>query len=211
MAISIGDSLLGDLPLDDGTCIKGAVPAYNASGGLPMLVPPLPSTRFGGVVTRVPLFSAKNDDGTTPTGTTAAGNWHYVNTAGTSLLLLSEAANNGTKTDKVDFEVVIPQFYVAASNITVTINALHTLNGGTASVKSIQAKVYLLADAGTSSADLGPGTASTLTTSAADYTFAVTGTTLTPGARILIQITGIVTETASGGGVTETINSVRIS
>lgn len=189
----------------------GAIPRYTSAGGLVTAVATTPSAKLGGATIRLLLTHGKNDNGTTLAASAGAGVFGITNTTGTSISLSSEAANGNTKTDKCIFEVQLPQFYKAGDSLTVTVNALHTLNSGTASVKTVQAKAYLLASDGTSSADLIGAAAQATTTAAAEYTFTIAGATLTAGARLLIQITAVITETASGGGVVLSVNSVRIS
>lgn len=148
----------------------------------------------------------------TTQGSAVSGRFKISNTTGTSMALTSEGAKNNTKTDKVDFLWTVPQFYSAGSNITVTVNAQSTANGGTISAQTVLAGAYLMTDAGLSGANLVATSAATTTSSAADYTFTITGTTLTPGSRVLIQLTAAVTENANAGtGSTIQINSVRMS
>lgn len=210
MAASAGKSLTGTLLLDDGSCTTGAVPAYDANGAVPQLAPSRASSGLGGSTYRLPLILARTDTGLTLTASSVANTFSISNTTGTSLALTSENANNGTKTDKAMWEWTVPQFYKAGDNLTVTVNGLFTVGGGTATVKTIAAAAYLLADAGTSGATLIATAAQTLTATAADYAFVVTGTTLTPGARVLIEIVVVLTETASSN-INATINSVRVS
>ncbi|MES2453883.1 MAG: hypothetical protein V4610_25285, partial [Pseudomonadota bacterium] len=81
--------------------------------------------------TRLPLSMGKNSDGTS-LGAGAAGKFTIALTAGTSgPLLTTEAANGNTKTDTVDFEFVMPRNYIAASNVTLSVNAFYTPGAGT--------------------------------------------------------------------------------
>lgn len=210
MSGSIGSSLLGSAVKDDGTCITGAYAVYNASGSLPQLAPSRPAAALGGVTLRLPLTQGRSDTGLVMDATGAAGLFHIVNSTGTSLTLLSEAANNNTKTDYVLWELQIPEFYKAGANLTITVSAKYTA-AGTAGTKTILADCYLLASDGTSGTTLVATSAATLTTSTAEYAFTVTGTTLTPGARVLVRVKGVIQETAAGGNNTITVNSVRIS
>lgn len=210
MAGNAMGSLAGTLVADDGSCTAGSAAIYNSSGSVPQLAPSRPSSGLGGVTHILPLIYGRSDTGLTMDATGAAGLFHIVNVTGTSLVLLSEAANNNSKTDKVLWEFIVPAFYKSGDNITVTVNGLFTVGGGTATVKTVVAAAYLLANAGTSSANLVATSAATLTGSAADYTFTITGTTLTPNARILVEVITVLTETASSN-ITATINSVRLS
>ncbi len=212
MAASAMPVLAGTLLVDDGSCTPGAVPAYNSSGAILQSAPSRPSSGLGGTVSRLQLLHGRNDNGTVLDATGASGTFNVANTTGTSLLLSTEGAKNNTKTDLVIFDWVVPQFYKAGDNLAVTVNAKAVANGGTLGTKTVLAKAYKLADAGTSGADLIAASASALTTNAADYAFTITGTSLSPGDRVVIQLTAVCQETANAGSnSTVQINSVRIS
>ena len=173
------------------------------------------STVFGpsggsGGVRRLNLSDVKTVAGVPVTAAAQANIFGITFTPGTSEYLLSEAANNDTKTDVGCFEKVMSDTYVAASNFNIIVNANYVIGGGTLSASSIAVAVYLGADAGTSGASIETTAAQTFTGSAADYTFAVTGTTVHPGDRIIIKITMVLTETASSN-VTGHVNSVRLT
>ncbi len=161
-------------------------------------------------VTLLPLVSGKTATGTTLPSSPTTGVFGLTLTPGTSEVLLSESANNNTKTDIVVFEYQLPRNYIAASNITVTVNALFTIGSGTSATHTVGAAAYKCANAGTQGSTLIATAAQVLTATAADYAFVITGTTLSPLDRIMISVTAIILDSASQN-VTGTINSVRLS
>ena len=160
--------------------------------------------------TRLPLIHAKNSDGTTLSASASSGKFGLSLTAGTSEKLLTEAANSNTKTDVAVWEMVLPPTYIAASNITVTANCEYTLGSGTVGTHTLAMACYLCADAGTQGATIIATAAQTVPAAAGEVTFTITGTTLTPGARIMLAATLVIQDTG-GANITAQINSVRLS
>lgn len=205
-ALESGQTQVSDSP------VAGAIPVYQSDLSLQVGAPSRPTSGLGGVIQRIILTHGRNDDGTVFDATGAAGKFHIVNVSGTSLCLLSEGAKNNTKTDTAIFEVTIPQFYKAGDPINLNTNALFNINGGTDSVKTLQAKCFKLAKDGSSSVDLIATAAQTLTGAAVDYSWTIPGATLTPGDRLLIQLIGIITETANTGtNSTVQVNSLHLN
>lgn len=167
------------------------------------------STDIGTI--RIPLLSARNNDGTVIAGSASSGKLGISDTPGTSLYLVGNATQNTTSTDICQFETVLPQTYNAGQNVTLTINAKHVESSGTTLTNTILPKAYLLAKDGTMSADLIGTTATAITGTAVDYSFTITGTTLTPGARLLLQLTSVATEGGNTGTTKNEILSVRLS
>lgn len=210
-------ALLAGLSLvDDGagtTVATGAIPVYQSDGKIVCLgiKSPAGTSGLAGRVERLPLMLGRTGTGLTMTASAGAGVFGISNTTATSRQLSGEAANNNTKTDKVLWEYQVPSSYVAGQNLTITVNSNLTLNSGTNGASTILANAYLLADAGTSGATLVATAAASPTTTKTDYAFVVTGTTVTPGATLLIEVIGVTIESAAGGGIVQTLNSVRIS
>jgi hypothetical protein len=96
------------------------------------------------------LLSFKNADGTTLAASAAAGKFGISNTFGTATYLIGEAANTNTKTDDAVVEYVLPQTYIAGTNLTLTSN-VSVAGAGTPGTKTFQAKVRKVASAGTHS------------------------------------------------------------
>jgi hypothetical protein len=156
---------------------------------------------------RIPLVAGKNSDGSVLTASPASGKFGVSLTAGTSEALTSETAQSNTKTDVAYFETVLPPSYVAGQDITLTVNAKVS---GTLTTKTIAAAAYKVADAGTQGSTLIATAAQAMTTSAADYAFTITGTTLSPGDRLGLLLTMVLTE-AAAATQTGTVNSLRLS
>ena len=133
-------------------------------------------------------------------------------TPGTSLFLLTEAANNNTKTDVATFETMLPGSYVAGSNITVTTNTVANLNGGTAGTQTIAIAAYHVVGDGTTSSNLVATAAQNVpSTTAGNQTFTITGTALNPFSKLILKVTMVNQETAAGGGIVQNLNSLILS
>jgi hypothetical protein len=157
----------------------------------------------------LPFTGFRNTDGSALAAAASAGKFGFAITLATSFALTGEAANNNTKTDDAIFDFVLPPWYVAGSNLTVTVNAKLT-GSGTPGTKTAQIFAYRTAKAGTQGADIGPGTTAAITAAGADITFAVAGATLSPGDRIVFKLEVVLQETASTN-LTALVNSVRVS
>jgi hypothetical protein len=165
----------------------------------------LPSTGI-----QISLLSARNTDGSVIAAAAASGKFGCSITLGTSEQLVGEAAESNTKTDDALFEFRIPDNYVAGQNLTATVNA-QVAGTGTPGTKTVQVKAYAKANAGTLGANIGPGTATAITTSAADYAFTITGTGLVPGQMLVLELESVLQETGGTATVTTEINSLRVS
>lgn len=161
---------------------------------------------------RVPLFDFRNNDYTVTDTTGGAGKFSLEGAVGTATFLQGEAAQNNTKTDIVLAEVVLPPDYIAAQDVTLTVNVQRVVAAGTTLTTKIDASAYLMADDGTAGADICATAEITFTeTTGTDEAFTITGTTLTPGCRLLVKLTGTATEADNAGTVLVQINSVRVS
>jgi len=191
--------------------LTGTVTAAAFSGGTnkPGIVSQVAQSANGLLgSTPIKLADFKNADGSALAAAAAAGKFGQSITLGTSAFLVSESANNNTKTDDAIFEYVLPAWYKAGQNITVTTNCSIT-GAGTLSTKTVQVKAYRAANDGTEGANLGPA-AQAMTAAGADVAHTITGTTLNPGDKVTFELETVLTETASSGMVAN-INSVRIS
>lgn len=182
------------------TAGESGFPAGNAASG----------SGLSGAVIQVPLTEMRTNTGAVLSASSGSGFFGISNTTGTSLALTSAAANSTTVTSTALYELVMP-YNFSGGNFNITVNAAITIGAGTLTTKTVAAHCYLLANAGTSGADLVTTTAITFTANtAADYVFSVTGATVTGGARLIITVVTVITETA-GSNVTNTVNSVRLS
>ena len=158
----------------------------------------------------LPLLNYKNSDGTTLAASAAAGKFGLSITAGTSEYLLTEAANSNTKTDVASTEVVLPSSYATGTNVTLTCNTQYTLGSGTVGTHTLAAAAYLVANAGTQGATLIATSAQTVPAAAGNVSFTITGSTLTPGARLFITNTLVIQDTG-GSNITAQLNSCNLS
>lgn len=163
-----------------------------------------------GVSSRLRLLEGFNSDGGVLAAAASSGKFGITVTAGTTMSLVTEAANSNTKTDIVQYEYIIPSSYVAATNLTVTANTGYTLGSGTVGTHTLAAAAYLTATDGTQGATLIATAAQTVAAANGDVTFTITGATLTAGNHLLLKLTLVIQDTA-GSNITANLNSVRIS
>lgn len=141
----------------------------------------------------------------------SAGLFGFAITLGTGFALVTEAANSNAKTDAGLLEYMLPPNYVAGQNLTVTINTTIAIGSGALSVKTIGLAAYRTAKDGTQGGNICATSTITIPANAAtDNVFTITGTSLLPGDRLVLQPTLALTET-SGHNVTATVNSIRVS
>ncbi len=158
---------------------------------------------------RLNLTSGRTATGLVLDATGGAGLFKIAMTPATSLKLAGETANSNTKTDTVYFEYTLPKTYVAAAALSVIVNANIVIGAGTAGTKTCTVLAYEIATDGSAGSNLGP-VAQNLGNTAADLTFALTATTLSPGDKLLIGITIALQETAASN-INANINSVRLA
>jgi hypothetical protein len=166
--------------------------------------------KFGGNTTeRLSLLNFKNTTGATLTASAGAGILGISSTVGTSLGLVGEATSSSAKTDVGVIEYVLPSSYVAGTSFNVVMNANYTGSGTlTAASTTVVPTVYAEADAGTQGSNLVTTSAQQISGTAADYAFAVNGSGLVPGQRVLLEVS--MTITSASGANTGQINSCRI-
>ena len=166
----------------------------------------------GLVASPMPLLSFKNSDGTTLAAAASAGKFGITVTLGTAEYLAGESATSNTKTDVAITEVVLPPWYVAGQNITVTASCNYTLGGGgsTIGTHTLAAAAYLTGNNGSQGSTLIATSAQTVPASAGDVTFTITGATLSPSSRLVLSLTLVIQETGGGTAVGQ-VNSVRLS
>ncbi len=139
----------------------------------------------------------------------AAGVFGVAMTAGTSLILNGEVAQNNTKTDVGVINFRLPDSYQAGEDLTVTLNANIVIGSGTAGTKTIDLSAYEVA-AGAAGADLVTTAAQNLTNSAADYAFTVTGDSLLPGDLVQLKFTVALQETVNSP-INAKISSITVA
>lgn len=159
------------------------------------------------------LLGFKNGDGTTLAASASSGKFGISLTPGTSEALTGEAATSNTKTDVLAVEVVLPPWYIAGQNVTLTVNSNFSLGGGGLSAigtHTLAAAAYLNTTSGTQGSTLIATAAQSVPASPADVTFTITGTTLLPSSRLILTLTMVIQE-IGGGTATGQVNSVRLS
>jgi len=164
-------------------------------------------TAAGGSTRYLPLVHGHTDAGATMTASAGAGVFGISRTAGSSLALTTEVANNNTKTDNVIWEFNLPDSYKAGSNIAVTVNgvisgASCSLTGGsTLLTVTPYTEVNGVETAVTVSAAQQWGK------TAAAYTFTITGTGLVPGQHMTLELAAAVAA-ANSNNCTGSITNV---
>jgi hypothetical protein len=147
---------------------------------------PLPVTQF--------LTAAGIGMAATPSSTA----FGQTVTLGTSSYLTGTATGSGSQANTAIIDVVLPAWYKAGTNITLTVTGYYTNSSSTASVHTCTAAAYLNAAAGTQGATIIATSAQTLTiTTPTAMTFTITGTTLSPGSQITLSLT---TNLTNGAG-----------
>ncbi len=155
------------------------------------------------------LETGRNTDGSALAASASAGKFGQSITLGTSANVVGEAAQSNTKTDDLLVAYVLPKTYIAGANITVTVNA-KVAGSGTPGTATLAVKAYRTANDGTQGSNIGPS-AQNLTTTATDYAFTITGTTLNPGDRVILELETVIQETGGSSSISSQINSVRLA
>lgn len=156
-----------------------------ATGLLPTLHLPL----FQGVQTTGAALPAAATTGTfgCTIGTVTGGG-----AAGQSAMLVSEVANNNTKTDTIIYDVMMPLQQFVGDSFTLTVTGLHTRAGGSGTC-TIDASVRKITEAGVTGADLCGTAAQELAVGSTDTAvFTIDSTNLDAGDRFLITITATI-------------------
>ncbi len=166
-----------------------------------------PELMVGGLTRYLALTNAKSDLGVPMTAAagTPSGPVGVSRTAGTSLTLIGEATSGAAaKTDTALFEFNLPDSYVAGANIAVTVNCNTT--GSTITAASTTMTVAAYTEIAGAEAALTVSAAQQIPETAGNLVFTVTGTGLTPGAHVAVELTVLVT--TSAGAAHGIINSV---
>lgn len=140
----------------------------------------------------------RNDDGTVLTASASAGKFGITNGthSAPALKLVSEVANNNTKTDYMCAVLTLPPGYVAGSNLTISATVSRT-GAGTAGTNTIDVEAYKLGTDGTVGSDLCATAAQNTAATATVRNFTLTGTNLVRGDKLLVFFTVVLQESAS--------------
>ena len=153
----------------------------------------------GGVITkplnlRIPILSGKNAAGTPIAASAAAATDFVAAAVATNSFNLNGTVSNGNaKTNDVLYDIMLPNDYKAGTNVTCYIAAGYSTSGGTVSLATVDLIAGLATDAGAGGADICATAAQTIVADTSEYAFTITGTTLTPGARLLLKVTVAIT------------------
>lgn len=156
----------------------------------------------------LPLTAAKSDAGVALTATSTGGAVGIARTAGTSLTLVGEATSSNAKTDKAMWEFVLPQTYIAGADIPVTVNCNYA-GSGTITAISTTMTVAAYTEANGVETALTVSAAQQIPATATNLTFTITGTSLVPGQRLVIELVMLIT--TSSGANTGQVNKVSFT
>lgn len=172
---------------------------YEKQGGAETVIGGTLTVEAGAVVTkplnlRIPLMSGLNAAGT-PIAASAATATDFVASAvaNNSFNLDGTASNNNTKANNVIYDVRLPDDYKAGENVICYIAAGYSTSGGTVSAATVDLVAGLATDGGAGGADICATAAQTIAADTAEHAFTITGTTLTPGCRLLLKVTTSIT------------------
>lgn len=159
---------------------------------------------------RIPLTLCRHSDGSSLNNSPAGTNFAAVAGLGGSFYLRGGTASNSTVISVGLFETILPNSYVAGSNLTVTVNAQWFNTGTAGATRLVSVAVHSMNDNGVTSANLVSTAPAEFTATATDYSFLVDGSQLLVGSRIALQITMQLQE-SGGGALWSKFNSVRMS
>lgn len=168
------------------------------------------SNIMGPIGRSIPLTDGKSDAGVPMTAAagTPSGTVGVSRTAGTSLTLVGEVTSSSAKTDKVVFEIRVPDTYVAPIGGTFPVNINASVSGsGTLTAASTTMTLAAYSETEGVEAALTVSAAQQIVAAGSVLTFNVTPTSaIAPGRRLLLELTMLVT--SASGANTGTINSV---
>jgi len=143
---------------------------------------------------RIPLLSGKTATGAPLLVAAAVATDFIPSASATNAFNLAGTVSNGNaKTNDVLFDIALPNDYVAGTDITAYIAAGYATSGGTVSLATVDLVAGLATDAGAGGADICATAAQTIAADTAEKAFTITGTTLTPGCRLVLKATVAIT------------------
>lgn len=158
----------------------------------------------------IPLWNGRNSDGSVLAAAAAAGKFGQTVTPGTALTLVGEAGQNNTKTSTALWIVPLPQDYTAGANLTVGVDTV-IAGTGTAGTKTVDVRAFRIDGQGATGADICATAAQNMATSRATQSFTITGTTLSPGDLLMVEVATVLQETGNSNTITATVNGLSIS
>lgn len=177
-------------------------------------VPTLASLGFvalNSAAVNAPLLNAKNIDGSSLAAAASSGKFGSAITLGTSIAVVSEAANNSSVTDSLLLDLLVPAGHSDASALALNVDASIVIGSGVLSVQTLTAHVYGVNVDGTMTADLiTAGNAQNIVNAGSVLAWSIpAGSGLAPGQRVIVELTMALTETSTHA-VTGHINSVSL-
>lgn len=149
-------------------------------------------------VSNLSVISARNLDGSVIAAAASSGKFGITITPGTAMYLVSEIANNGTKTDTFVLDATVPSGHVTGQNITLDVNANIVIGSGTLSARSLVVTAYPEDGAGGLAANaVASGGTISVSNTAGISSVVITGGTIAGGSRILLEGVLTLVETAT--------------
>lgn len=143
---------------------------------------------------RIPLLSGRTATGAPILVAAAVATDFIPSVSATNTFnLAGTASNNNAKTNDVLYDIVLPNDYVAGTDVTAYIAAGYATSGGTVSLATVDLVAGIATDAGAAGADICATAAITIAADTAEHAFTITGTTLTPGCRLALKVTVAIT------------------
>jgi hypothetical protein len=144
------------------------------------------------------------------TGSASGTNYGLTYTPGTGAFLVGTATSSSSTSDVATCDVVLPPWYIAASNITVKVGCFYTDASSSATVHTMTTDAYLNTVAGAQGSTLVATAAQACPiTTSAQQTFTITGATLLPGSLLTLKFT--LNMTNGGGASTGNLTSVVLN
>ena len=170
------------------------------------------SSSANGLTRFFALTNGKSDLGVPMTAAagTPSGTVGVSRTAGTSLVLVGEATSGAqAKTDKVIFETNLADSYVAGAAIPITVNCNYSGTVVTGSSTTMTVTAYSEVNGVETALTVTAPASILIPSTAANLTYSLAGTGLSPGSHIVVELTMLVT--SASGAVTGQINSVSLT
>jgi hypothetical protein len=206
---SVGPSeiLLQSYAVSGGTLYWSTIRQPGVDGKISGIGQSFVPASMGGATRHLSMTAVRGDSGLVATATpgTPTGTLGIARSAGASLTLNTETTSASAVTDKGLWELNLPDSYVAGANVAVTVGAIVT-GAGTLTGASTTLTLAAYTEVGGVETALVVSAAQQFGKTAGNYVFTITGTGLTPGAHIALELIALVT--SASGANTGVINSI---
>jgi hypothetical protein len=204
--IQPGDVVVSSISVSGGTIYAAVSRPQGASGAISAPALLFQPETIPAPTRPLKLTDAKADTGAVLTATATGGAMGISRSAGTSLALVNEATSSSAKTDTANWEFVLPDTYVAGTNIPLLIEAAIT-GGGTLTAASCTVTPTVYTESATGlEASVSVSAAQQIVAAGSTLTFTITGTGLVAGQRLWLNVSVLVT--SASGANTGRVNSV---